>query len=260
MVGGAVTKGSAEEKALIESILTRGSTPIGHSVYSKPYPSKPLAGHPGSGAANAWPAINHPLVIALARSSEPQEAMKEWLRNSLATQARYRPDFWAGIWTGADYTQTPLEERALAHGLAGWPEFPTWCTHRHAQPLWSAATGLAGVEFTAEGVTIRPAVGVEEGAFQFKSKLLSVKRHADGRTFSGWVAPQDESPCKLTLALHGYIHTIRRLIGPSHARHLSLLVILGAFLTDCVRLQLNDRHGSEQQPCGGRRVGQQRCG
>ena len=80
MVGGAVTKGSPEEKTLISSILTRGSTPIGHGVYSKVYSSKPVAGHPGSSAANAWPALNHPLVIALARSSEPQEAMKEWMR------------------------------------------------------------------------------------------------------------------------------------------------------------------------------------
>ena len=49
---------------------------------------------------------------------------------------------------------------------------------------------------------IRPAVGAEEGAFEFKSKLVSVKRHADGTTFSGWVAPQGDSPCTITLALH----------------------------------------------------------
>ena len=212
MMGGAVARGSAEETTLIESILTHGSTPIGHSVYSKQYPVKPAAGHPGSGAANAWPAINHPLIIALARSSKPEEAMKEWMRNSLATQAHYRPDFWAGIWTGADYTATPIE---AVGGLAGWPEFPSWCTHRHAFPLWSVATGLAGVEFTAEGVTIRPAVPLSEGSFDFKARQLAVSRDADGATFRGWVQPQDSgSPCTVRLALH---HTVSAASGATTA-------------------------------------------
>lgn len=201
MLGEAVARGSAEEAALIESILTLGNTPIGHSVYSKPYPAKPLPGHhPGSGAANAWPAINHPLVIALARSSKPEEAMSEWMKNSLASQAHYRPDFWAGIWSGADYTATPIE---AIGGLTGWPEFPTWCTHRHAQPLWSIATGLAGVEFTSQGVTLRPAVHYREGGWEFQSRQLAVSRDADGTTFRGWVQPpEDDSPCVLRLALH----------------------------------------------------------
>ena len=203
MLGGAAPKGSSEETALIKSILTHGATPIGHSVYSKPYPSKPRAGHPGSGAANAWPAINHPLVIALARSSQPQEAMKEWRRNSLATQAQYRPAFWAGIWSGADYTQTPIETRVAAHGLAGWPEFPTYCTHRHSMPLWSVATGLAGVEFTATGLTLQPAVPVAEGAFEFEAGVVAIAREADGVTFHGWVEPQAaDAACKITLRLH----------------------------------------------------------
>ena len=201
--GGAVSKGSAEETALLKSIRTLGATPIGHSVYSKPYPSQDLAGHPGNGAANAWPAINHPLIIALARSSQPQEAMAEWMRNTLATQAQFRPEFWPGIWSGADATQTPIEEREECHGLNGWPEFPTYCTHRHAMPLWSVATGLAGVEFTAAGLELQPAVPLESGAFEFSTGVVAVARDEDGVTFRGWVEPQAaDAACKVTLRLH----------------------------------------------------------
>ena len=118
MLGGAIGHGSAEEAALLRALAAKGRTSIGQSVVSRPFNATPVAGHPGSGAANAWPAINHQLVIALARSSVPSEGWDEWRRNSLASQARHFPEYWAGVWSGADYTATVLEPEGRP-GLAG---------------------------------------------------------------------------------------------------------------------------------------------
>eukprot|EP01050_Picozoa_sp_SAG11_P001254 SAG11_NODE_53_length_19648_cov_14.691902_16_plen_134_part_00 len=72
-------------------------------------------------------------------------------------------------------------------------------------PLWSVATGLAGVEFTAAGVEFHPAVPVEAGAFEFSSRVVAISRDEDGVTFRGWAEPpQEDAACKLTLRLHHF--------------------------------------------------------
>ena len=52
-----------------------------------------------------WPAVNHPTLIGLAATGNPQHsalAWEEFVRNSMHWQARSFPEQWVGLWTSSD--------------------------------------------------------------------------------------------------------------------------------------------------------------
>jgi hypothetical protein len=108
-----------------------------------------LGGWRQSRTGHFWAALSHPTIMGLARVNKTA-AWEKWVATSLGHEARRFPSLWPGVWTAADYIDP-------ASGRSGGSAFPALCTHRHAWPLYSLATGLVGLEFTAVGLSIRPA-------------------------------------------------------------------------------------------------------
>jgi len=150
-----------------------------------------------------WAALDGPLIWALA-SVDGAMAWDEWLKNTRANHAEVYPDVWYGIWSGPDvfnstdsghagqtgYDWGLVDVNAAAQpstfrGLS-WTAWPVMCMHRHAWPLYSAAK-LAGIEFTAAGVTLAPAIPKEQ--YSFESALIGVKKTHAG--YEGWYAPHE---------------------------------------------------------------------
>jgi hypothetical protein len=75
---------------------------------------------------------------------------------------------------------------AAKHGKEGFSDvdFPVMNMHPHAWPLFSAAKML-GLEFTAEGATLRPQLPLN--TYRFASPLFGLERTARG--YEGWYAP-----------------------------------------------------------------------
>ena len=146
-----------------------------------------------------WPSLNQTLVWALARL-DPAMAWDEWKKNSLAAHAEAYPDVWYGVWSGPDswnseLSKTPGETAAspVFHGV----DFPVLNLHAHACYLFSA-TKLLGIEFTEDGLTVRPALPGE--SYRFDSALVGVARSREGR-MEGWYAPARAGRWKVRVVL-----------------------------------------------------------
>jgi len=138
-----------------------------------------------------WAALVHPAIMGVAKVNK-SKAWDLWTASSLANEATMYPKIWAGIWTSADYVRAES-------GQSGGSAFPAFCTHRHAWPLVSLATALVGVNFTAAGATISPAVPARLGAFDYASSLVRVSRDACGR-YSGSLTPaRQTTSCEVRL-------------------------------------------------------------
>ena len=139
---------------------------------------------PVPAGSGAWPAQNHPLLMGLAARAKANDtsAWEEFERNSLQHQATMRPDRWIGVWTSADEVRRD--------GLPGnwtWP-FPALCTHRHAWPLHSFATAIAGLQPTVDGLRFRPSLPRSLGSWEFHTPLMGASWDGIG-TWQGHYAP-----------------------------------------------------------------------
>jgi hypothetical protein len=67
-------------------------------------------------------------------------------------------------------------------------DFPAFCMHRHAWPLYTFRQ-LAGLQFTAQGLLVRPSLPLELGAYGWSSSLASI-RWDGNRTWTGHYAPR----------------------------------------------------------------------
>jgi hypothetical protein len=137
--------------------------------------------------------LNGMFIHALAKV-DCEMAWDEWKKNSLARHAEAYPGLWYGTWSGPDvyngvFRDPPggLEPSAEAtRGKEGFSDvdFPVMNMHPHAWPLFSAAKML-GLEFTAEGATLRPQLPLD--TYRFASPLFGLERNARG--YEGWYAP-----------------------------------------------------------------------
>lgn len=144
------------------------------------YPEVPqpvlLAGWDVNGGI--WPAMNMLLVWGLSRT-DPARAWREFADNSMAKHADVYPEVWYGIWSGPDsynaaYARRPGE--APFHAGTPLTDFPVTNSNRHAMPLIDLVK-LAGVDYDARGVTIRPRVPF--AVFSFDTPLLALSYRAD---------------------------------------------------------------------------------
>lgn len=184
---------------LVKSLeaLVRRPSPIGAILLSKCIESaKSLPGVATNGGI--WYSINGTLVWALAKTGSAS-AWDEWKKNTLAAHAEVYPEIWYGIWSGPDtynsiyskypgatyFNENPLKEKN-PYGLNGlnWTDFPVMNMHSHAWPLYSFMKML-NVEFTREGVIIRPSIPKNE--YTVETPLLGLKRSSKG--YSGWYNP-----------------------------------------------------------------------
>jgi hypothetical protein len=123
------------------------------------------------------------------------------------------------VWSGTDsynapFSRKPSEtaEDPAFHGT----DFPVLNLHSHACFLYSA-TKLLGIEFTEQGVTLKPALPASE--YRFASPLLGLARSAEGH-YDGWYAPARAGLWTLRIQL------------PSHdAQRISYAAINGSAVT-----------------------------
>jgi hypothetical protein len=103
------------------------------------------------------------------------------------------------VWSGTDSYNSPLSKHP-GYTAGDVPfkgnDFPVLNLHSHACFLYSASK-LLGIEFTADGLTLRP--DLPAGPYRFESPLLGVARSSEGR-FEGWYAPS--RPGTWTLRIH----------------------------------------------------------
>lgn len=173
--------------AAMNDLLRRG--PIGATQMSQQGTDieKPGLFDPGTVVRGGiWPSLNQTLVWALA-TTNPSMAWDEWKRNTLAAHADKYPDIWYGVWSGSDSWNAPFSKTPGATGGPGFrgTDFPVLNLHSHACCLYSA-TKLFSIEFTPEGVALRPALPV--GPYEFESQLLGIIHRAENH-YEGWYAP-----------------------------------------------------------------------
>ena len=78
------------------------------------------------------PAIVHAAEVDLKAAERLLES------TTLAAHARRVPDYWPGIWTAPDnFDSSLLPSVGLPDQQSIWPDFPAFCSHAHAWPLFA---------------------------------------------------------------------------------------------------------------------------
>ena len=206
-----------EKKILVQSIneLVRKPSKIGARLHSKGIESIRNVGQGVN--AGIWPSINGTLIWALSLV-DGQMGWDEWKKNTLAYHAENFPDVWYGIWSGPDTYNSDLSkypgqtafdeglisgeaeiadgEEHLGHVGTAWTDFPVFNLHPHAWPLYDV-TRLVGINFTPEGVDLKPTV--PQDTYKFSSSLIGLEKTKNG--YSGWYNPVKEDAWKISLKL-----------------------------------------------------------
>jgi len=215
IIGNALDDG--EKKILVQSIdeLVRKPSKIGARLHSKGIES---IRNMGQGVnAGIWPSINGTLIWALSLV-DGQMGWDEWKKNTLSYHADNFPDVWYGIWSGPDTYNSDLSkypgqtvfdeslitgereavdgEELMGHIATAWTDFPVFNLHPHAWPLYDL-TRLIGINFTSEGVELRPIIPQDN--YKFVSSLIGLKKSVSG--YSGWYNPMKEGEWKLLVIL-----------------------------------------------------------
>ncbi|GAF81849.1 unnamed protein product, partial [marine sediment metagenome] len=215
IIGNALDDG--EKKILVQSIdeLVRKPSKIGARLHSKGIEN---IRNMGQGVnAGIWPSINGTLIWALSLV-DGQMGWDEWKKNTLSYHADNFPDVWYGIWSGPDTYNSDLSkypgqtvfdeslitgereavdgEELMGHIATAWTDFPVFNLHPHAWPLYDL-TRLIGINFTSEGVELRPTIPQDN--YKFVSSLIGLKKSVSG--YSGWYNPMKEGEWKLLVIL-----------------------------------------------------------
>lgn len=100
---------------------------------------KPLGGFENGGRGSRenggfWYALHGPAVIHLSELDSTQ-AWKELEKMTFAHQARQYPDYWVGMWSGADsFDSSLLPSQGMVNPYVH--SMPVFCAHAHAWPLY----------------------------------------------------------------------------------------------------------------------------
>jgi len=206
-----------EKATLVQSIneLVRKPSKIGARLLSKGIDHIRNVGQGVNGGI--WPSINGTLIWALSQV-DGQMGWDEWKKNTLAYHAENFPEVWYGIWSGPDTYNSDLsknpgqtvfdegfasgekklgdDEESLAPVIIAWTDFPVFNLHPHAWPLYDI-TRLIGINFTSEGVALRPTI--PQDVYKFNSPLIGLEKTESG--YSGWYSPKKEGTWKLSIEL-----------------------------------------------------------
>ncbi|MHA1751522.1 MAG: GH36-type glycosyl hydrolase domain-containing protein [Candidatus Helarchaeota archaeon] len=196
-------------KILLKSIdeKLRKSSKIGATILNEPIShvteEKGMATNGG-----IWLSINGTLIWALALTN-PEMALDEWKKNSLAYHAEAFPEIWYGIWSGPDTYNSHFSEfegatlffdpNKKAKGLnvnVNWTDFPVMNMHSHAWPLYSVIK-LLGIEFSPNGLEIKPSIPKDE--YEFYSPLIMFKKTENG--YTGHYSPNKIGNWKISIIL-----------------------------------------------------------
>ncbi len=121
-----------------------------------------------------WPVASAWLTEAYGLD-DPARGYDSLIRNTLFRHAEEFPSLWYGVWSGPDSYYGPDAERpgeADAHLATALTDYPVFNTHSHASVL-RALVALAGIEGTADGITIDPRLPTETYAIEWPRMSLA---------------------------------------------------------------------------------------
>ena len=184
LLSGAVASSSAPPILDALRSVLQSASPIGMPVVFPPI--SPSGGNPPHEGENGgvWPALNHPLAWAIGRYNLTM-AWDEWAANSLRTSADVYPDYYASVWSSADSANGVGAAPGAGRAGSWTTSWPTQCTHRHAWPLYSLQR-LAGLDFDAHGLVVRPGLAPPGGEGGGSTWELSTPAVSIARTPQGW--------------------------------------------------------------------------
>ncbi len=215
IIGNALTRD--QKITLVKNIddLVRKPSKIGALILDKAIDVNYPIGQGTNGGI--WPSINGTLIWALSLV-DSEMGWDEWKKNSLSYHAENYPDVWYGTWSGPDVYNSSLskypgqtafaepvltkkvvpadDDVVLGHETINWTDFPVFNLHPHAWPLYDV-TRLIGINFTPEGVELRPTL--QQDVYKFKSSLIGLEKTVSG--YSGWYNPKKEGTWKLSIEL-----------------------------------------------------------
>eukprot|EP00912_Choanoflagellata_sp_UC4_P001049 UC4_evm2s647 len=188
LLSGALNPGSKEFLRLIKNIrqLSLNSThPHVGAIHYACNSSFPHLWPHVNNSFGISPAINHQLILALAKAGMSQMAWTEWNDNSFIRSSSHYPDYWPGIWTSSEATRSSLLPQL--NGTSHFSDFPALSTLRHSWPLYSLVAGILGIDFShARGVRIKPGIPCSAGEFTFSSKLIELQRISNGSYYGAY--------------------------------------------------------------------------
>jgi hypothetical protein len=180
LLGGVFDEHVEDLAAVLESLEDRCRGPYGYNYL--------CFNNSGSGDSGNWAALDHPLLMGLARMNQTALAWTQFLRNTMQWQATMLPSMWVGIWTAGDHVQPTVPVNYT-------DAFPGLCIHRHAWPLVSFPF-LAGVQFTAEGISLRLSASLcQDQSCSLRTQLFELRCVGESgagdhqRRMTGWYNP-----------------------------------------------------------------------
>jgi cellobiose phosphorylase len=126
----------AKRRLLLREMQRRLSEPWGMRQQENPVEIPPFKTG-GRENGGVWFALIGPAIV---HAAEVDRKVAERLFQSmtLAAHARRFPDYWPGIWTAPDnFDSSLLPTVGLPDQQSIWPEFPAFCSHAHAWPLFA---------------------------------------------------------------------------------------------------------------------------
>ena len=183
--------------ATVDELLRRPST-IGAMQMNRSADNATMADPGTSINGGVWPSLNATLIWALALV-DGRMAWDEWLKNTPARHAEVYPDIWYGVLSGSDTWNAAGSKRpgeTVNAGFLHYTDWPVMNLHSHACALY-ALTKLVGLEFTAKGLRLAPALPLE--AYRFETPLVGIVKTSNG--YEGWYAPSVAGRWEIHLAL-----------------------------------------------------------
>jgi Glycosyl hydrolase 36 superfamily, catalytic domain/Glycosyltransferase family 36 len=179
---------AGDREKLIDAIATKldDPSPIGATLT------------PGS---QVWPAISALLTWGYARS-DPARAWGHFTRNTMAAHALAFPEDWYGIWSGPDGVSSN-SGWAWSSQVTPMTDFPVQNNNYHAMPML-AALRIAGIEASAEGLAIAPAI--PSRSFTLKTALLDLEERS--HTLSGVYRPSGAEARVVRVVAHTGEHVV----------------------------------------------------
>jgi hypothetical protein len=193
IIGGAATAEQRHTLTTHLNELLRRPSPIGAMRWS-PRIQTPNPPRPAGAKPRVCASLNGTLTWALA-NVDGAMAWDEWQKNTLAAHANAYPDLWYGVCSGADAYNGVLmprpgevdpSEAVLGQGKDDFSslDYPVLNMHTHSWPLYGTVK-LLGLEFTPDGLTLRPLIPLEK--YRFTSELFGLTKSAQG--YEGWYSP-----------------------------------------------------------------------
>ena len=171
--------GPERMRTLVERIaaLLDDPSPIGATILDKPTKVRFGALAPGWDCnGGVWAALNGLLAWGYSLY-DPDRALRNLYKQSLAAHSRAYPHVWFGIWSGPDAYNAHYAERpgeTFVHPLTPMQEYPIMNSNAHALPLL-ALIKIAGFEPDGTKLRVSPRFPRTIGSWRLSLPLIEAR-------------------------------------------------------------------------------------